>query len=352
MNILETYYTYAKLSQAAYIDLSPAMIGASNPLDGTEIANAAKKQERVPFALAQNIFGVGPSNTNPADTWTMLSPYYKTGSWLLGSSTGHSDPSSGFAGMLLTNPTYGKVLAIAGTEPTNGASQFVYDLMFSDIGQIGFLGAAFNQLVSLFNYVQELKAPAGATDVLRLEVVQLPPVVVGPEAVLVPEPVDPSVIVSSGGTRYSLVAHHDGQSKNEVGKPLLIVEGEKLTVTGHSLGGHVAALAAALFPETFTTAYTFNAPGYDPVTSGSGFTGATNHMLDLFKPYGANPITVESVASRVVTIEAEDAIPGDDNEVVSSNVTGTPFSPETYAWVLYWRAARDAANDAEWRMAA
>jgi VCBS repeat-containing protein len=322
MNILETYYTYAKLSQAAYIDLSPAKIGTDNPFDSTKIVDAASSQERVPQYLAENIFGVG-NNTTPNDTWTMLSPYYKTGSWL-GSNTGHSDPTSGFAGMLLSNPVYGKVLSIAGTEPTNGASQFFYDLMFSDIGQIGLIGAALNQLTSLFNYVQELKAPAGATNVLRLEVVQQKGSL---ESVLL---ADPTVVVSSGGTRYSLVAHYDGQSKNVAGQPLLIAAGEQLTVTGHSLGGHVAALAAALFPEIFTTAYTFNAPGYDPITSGGLLPHATNRLLDLFKPYGANPLTVESVASHVITIEAEDAIPGDDNEIVSSSVTGTPFSPETF----------------------
>ena len=88
MNTLETYYAYAKLSQAAYIDLSPSMIGTLSPFDNAEIANAARAQERVPLALANNIFGVGVSGT---DTWTMLSPYYKTGGM-----TGHSDPASGF----------------------------------------------------------------------------------------------------------------------------------------------------------------------------------------------------------------------------------------------------------------
>ena len=77
MNILETYYTYAKLSQAAYIDLS----SVANPLSSVEIVKAASSdaQQRVPEFLAKNIFGVG-DNTNPNDTWTMLSPYYKTGS--------------------------------------------------------------------------------------------------------------------------------------------------------------------------------------------------------------------------------------------------------------------------------
>jgi hypothetical protein len=79
MNILETYYTYAKLSQVAYIDLSGF---GSNP-DWSIIATAAKNQNRVPEALAQDIFNVA----NP-DYWMVLSPYYKTDGI-----TGHSDPA-------------------------------------------------------------------------------------------------------------------------------------------------------------------------------------------------------------------------------------------------------------------
>lgn len=161
MNTLETYYTYAKLSQAAYIDLSPLEIGSKNPFNNDDIAQAAKDQERVPLTLAQNIFSNNASNP---DRWTMLSPYYRTGA-----TTGHSDPASGFAGMLLSNPTYGKVLAISGTEPGKDWQTY-YDLVVSDVGEIGFLGLAFRQAVSLFNYVQELSAPQGQEGVLRLTV--------------------------------------------------------------------------------------------------------------------------------------------------------------------------------------
>lgn len=149
MNTLETYYTYAKLSQAAYIDLSPLAIGDKNPFSNDDIAQAAKDQQRAPLALAQNIFS---NNASDPERWTMLSPYYRTGG-----RTGHSDPTSGFAGMLLSNPTYGKVLAIAGTEPGSNWQTY-YDLVVSDAGEIGFLGLAFRQTVSLFNYVQELSA--------------------------------------------------------------------------------------------------------------------------------------------------------------------------------------------------
>src|SRR5581483_1911587 len=107
MSILETYYTYAKLAQAAYIDLSNA-----SWQDPVAIVNEGIIQGRMPEHLGLDLF-TGP------DAWTLLSPYYKTSNL-----TGHSDPASGFAGMLLSNPTYGKVLAIAVTEPTNNVQVY------------------------------------------------------------------------------------------------------------------------------------------------------------------------------------------------------------------------------------
>ena len=47
----------------------------------------------------------------------------------------------------------------------------------------------------------------------------------------------------------------------------LIGPNEQFTVTGHSLGGHLAALAARLFPQQIMKAYAFNAPGFDPELS-------------------------------------------------------------------------------------
>ena len=305
MNILEKYYTYAKLAQAAYVDLSSK---GQRP-SVSDIVSLASIQDRVPEALAKDIFGVGATDSN---YWTMLSPYYKASP-----STGHSDPDSGFAAMLLSNPdpAYGKVLAIAGTEPT-AEGQFVADLLFSDVGQIGFLGGALNQVVSLFNYVQELKAPSSSRSALRLEV----------RKTLVP-PLDGTAFIMQPAIPapkyWWLEAHYDGEGKQ------LIAAGEKLTVTGHSLGGHVAAIAVALFPEVFTSAYTFNAPGYDPVSSTLQFKGADG-LLALFNDYGAHPIPISSISNRVTTLESEDVIPGDDAEIVSSRITGTSFSPKIH----------------------
>ncbi|MES9879788.1 MAG: calcium-binding protein, partial [Sedimenticola sp.] len=320
MNILDTYYTYAKLAQAAYIDLSPSMLEAGQSyknVDDIVKAGTSDKQKRMPEFLGQQLFGSGKTPT--PDHWTILSPYHLTSP-----NSGHSDPDSGFAAMLLEHPDHGKVLSIAGTEPGKGkdeGSQTKWDLFDADVHDIGFLGAAFKQLVSLYNYIQVLKAPAG-TDVRRLKVHADFNV--------------PTHIGSSYITEYNLVAdpiywwlEEDNKGKGIGGLDNLL-PGDQLTVTGHSLGGHLAGMAVALFPDLFTKAYTFNAPGYNPPSSLLVQPGGADKLLDLFRQFGESPADVTSISEKVVTLESEDAIPGDDGDGISGNITGQPFSTEEY----------------------
>lgn len=318
MRLLETYYTYAKLAQAAYIDLGRknrgTLFDAQGNVRGQVIvdAGAEEGQERFPLELGMQMLG---GNT---PQWKMLSPYFLTSP-----DTGHSDPTSGFAGMLLQKEGSGeKVLSIAGTEPS-APGQFVSDLLVSDIGEIGFLGGAFSQLVSLFNYIQVLKADKTDAHVLQLRIRKdySPP----------QNQTDhlswtiPSDEFSGPVTTYFwLEAEFNG-----IGQGKLIQESDSLTVTGDSLGGHVAALAVALFPELFIKAYLFDAPGYNAPTSTLIQPEGVDGLLALFSPW-ASPVTVESIKQRIILLEAEDSSPGDDAEVVSSNGTGTPFSDERY----------------------
>lgn len=302
MSPLETYLTYSALAQVAYIDISKTAIGSS--WDGTAtirretIIDAGRNQIRVPEALGRQLFADGE--------WNMLSPYYRTGSL-----TGHSDPDTGFAGMLLSHPTIGKALAIAGTQPTDNVQAY-FDLLDADVRQIGSWGVAFKQLVSLYNYVQVLQAPVGATKVRRLEV---------RETAFAPPD---GVKFIKNGAYIWVVEHRDGIGQGQ------LVAGDRLTVTGHSLGGHLAAAAVALMPDVFDTAYTFNAPGYDPVSSWVAG-GADAMLATLLGPYLEKPpLSVSAIAGRVRTLEAEDAIPGDDREIVASSGTGKAFSPEEY----------------------
>ncbi|MES9857005.1 MAG: hypothetical protein ABW166_10420 [Sedimenticola sp.] len=293
MNILETYYTFSKLSQAAYIDLSLGVLKGALPDDPFTIVDAgsSKDQKRMPKDLGEQLFGA-VDNPSP-DHWTILSPYHLTSP-----NSGHSDPGSGFAAMLLEHPDHGKVLSIAGTEPGKGTdegSQTKWDLLDADAHDIGFLGAAFKQLVSLYNYVQVLKAPKGSTNVKRLEVHSrdyIQPI--GTEYVTEFDIFGGPYPLTAPPTFWWIEEHNDGIS---LGDPLL-AEGEQLTVTGHSLGGHVAGLAVALFPGLFTQAYTFNAPGYNPPSSLLSQPGGADDLLDLFRQFGESPADVSSISEN------------------------------------------------------
>ncbi len=57
-----------------------------------------------------------------------------------------------------------KVLSICGTEPGSGSN---VDLLVADIQHIGLVGFAFEQAVSMFNYIQCLQASEGS-DVLQI----------------------------------------------------------------------------------------------------------------------------------------------------------------------------------------
>lgn len=130
MNIQEIY-DYAKLATLSYVDLSRytrSTLDATDVIKESASANNPGKQERISTALGDQMFNL----LKPADItgkWTILDPYFKADP-----STGHSDPASGFAAMLVKNDTTGnKVLAIAGTEP-GAPGQAIQDLVESDGG--------------------------------------------------------------------------------------------------------------------------------------------------------------------------------------------------------------------------
>ena len=115
-----------------------------------------------------------------------------------------------------------------------------------------------------------------------------------------------------------------------------ISEGDTVTLTGHSLGGHLATFALRLFPDLFDQAVTFNAPGFDPTTAeGLGLWAhqLTDEFLsELFGPVLTNPYatTFNDLASRLYVLESEDTALTDDTSLVSSILTGGVPNAETF----------------------
>lgn len=316
MNIQEIY-DYAKLATLSYVDLSKhsrSGLTAANVISEGKSTDNPGATERIPEVLGKQM--LAPTADIPADItgkWTVLDPYFRPSG-----ATGHSDPESGFAAMLVRNDTTGKkVLTIAGTEPS-GPGQMVQDLIQADAQQIGLYGIALAQVVSLYNYVQVLRG-TGEVDQLVLKRGETPPV--GIQSCQIPA--NPE-----GGATALYLWIEKTTPATGLGK---IDANEQLTVTGHSLGGHLASLAVALFPDVFTSAVTFNAPGYNPPTSLAAL--GADRLLGLFRQFGANPLSIAGISSRVSTYESEDASTGDDWEFVAGSATGTPFSQEQYLTV-------------------
>lgn len=272
---------------------------------------AAANAERAPVSLGTKIFD--------------------TLGWTIAPDPQQND-AAGFAANLFVNGGQ-KVLAIRGTEPDG--YQLVADLLQADVADIGTYGLSLHQATSLFNYVQRLRASAGATNVLQLALQQstmLPGF---------PPPTGLPYVAHEIRTPGGLLLKTDyfWFEANYTGTGLgQLSAGDTIVATGHSLGGHLAALALRMFPELFAEAYTFNAPGFDPLLSKA----LTDEIVDLFgqwKAAGASSggwvsqavaPTWNGVAARIHTIESESSHPGDDWSAVSSGATGMAPSPTTF----------------------
>lgn len=313
------HYEYSKLATAAYVDLTS--------LDGAAIAAAANSAKKLPEALANQTFDSRKSEGQPV--WTVP----------VGGFHGNGASGFGFAATLFEKSGQ-KVLAIRGTEPEANGGQ---DLFQADLAGIGILGLAASQAVEMINYIRRLITPAGQP-VERLELHSSNTI-----------PDVPSVKAAGNVVGLSVYFYCTTTQDTGLG---LIGPNEKITVTGHSLGGHLAALAARLFPSVVSEAYLYNAPGFDPSTANyapgsrdllaANLAAATGlaamniattaqqltepfvTLFDRYLGYGAASSFGE-VSSRIHNFESEDIAPGNDASGVSSILTGAHNLPaETF----------------------
>ncbi|MDY6867054.1 MAG: calcium-binding protein, partial [Chloroflexota bacterium] len=306
MTAIEEYYEYSKLANAAYIVLD----GLS--LSSTNIIREANDQGRIPTSLAEAMFDPAlPENQGEA-VWSIPEYGY------------YGNDDTGYAATLFERDGE-KVLAIRGTEPTG--DNLYLDLLRADIAQIGFIGFALDQTVSMINHILRLRAPKDS------QVIQFQVNVSDEQTVN-------SIAVDNGAAYITF----NTDTATGYG---LIGEDEQITVTGHSLGGHLAAMATRLFPDIVKDAYVYNSPGFDPEYSEDIASGLANiatiltgpisnalaeyivpnelKLTDEFVDFMSDllPSTPADSFSGlpVHSIESEDINPNDDVSIVSSIIT-------------------------------
>lgn len=130
------YYKYSWFSNMAYVVWEDGDYSPDRAID------AANDQERAPTALTEKIFR--PSRLG----------------WEIPASGIYKNDDVGFAANLFVNGTE-KVLAIRGTE-LDVVDQMQLDLLQASLLEIGILGLALSQTVSMFNYISRLTQSVGS----------------------------------------------------------------------------------------------------------------------------------------------------------------------------------------------
>jgi VCBS repeat-containing protein len=251
MNVLE-YYKYALLATSAYVRMG------TKPLEGAIFADEASSVDqsdgRLPSSIANYLFA-------PTDIFPNISPW--TISHYHAGDTGLTPDDTGLGATLFRNSDE-NVLAIRGVElPVDLLSldeaDPLQDLFGASIGGIGMLGVALTQLVELTNLIERLyKSEDGSSTVKQVR---------ARFNAEIPQGGNLEYLTLNGGVGplpgppvYLVFETYEADRLG------ILDNNEKLTLTGHSLGGHLAAAAAQVLPQRVDDdVVVFNSPGFDPI---------------------------------------------------------------------------------------
>lgn len=212
---------------------------------------------------------------------------------------------SGFsATVFMAAGTNQLTVALRGTETGNPE---IWDDLFSADMQLSAYGVAYHQVVDMYNWWQKV-THTGMVD--QYEMVSSITTVEG--GVLLYEIKDNDHTPANNMKTYLVKKENQEQASGElVGQTDI----NSVTVTGHSLGGHLASAFTALFSGQVEHTYTYNAPGFTDTATNTTF----------FAELGGYTPFDSAVTSKVTRVLANNALPGETQaDFIQDLHGGTP----------------------------
>jgi pimeloyl-ACP methyl ester carboxylesterase len=209
------------------------------------------------------------------------------------------------AAVFLDRVTGEKIFAIRGTEFDRGLGQIGTDLVLADVLGIGVAGYANFQAVEMYRYWKKLTTVGGRpVSYSATEMQALFGLYLGLPGQAVPLNFD---------AFKAQFASDVGIDSGVQGQPIIGV-GEKIDVTGHSLGGHLALLFSRLFPGHVDEVVALNAPTFfypgDAYLSSIGFINTLNSHITRIEADGDGVSELGNIEPGSVIRIAQENKPG------------------------------------------
>ncbi|WP_107689097.1 calcium-binding protein [Neisseria wadsworthii] len=267
---------YVLLAETAYVDFSEVDLSKSDKIKDAIAGKDLEDKTKIEDSLI-NFAKLIENNYTPLAHWKDSNSLF--------------DGESGFSGTLFqAKDTGGFVLALKGTLGLK-------DLVVTDGTDIVLDGLAHHQIVDMYNFWQQINTPEGQSyQAAAIKTVAIDPL--GAISLLDGTTAEGyfsnNKIVQQIYFTDSTEVYQDGRQFG------LGIDVDTVTVTGHSLGGHLSAAFSRLFPEATEHAYMINGAGFGGsgnIVSAPELTRPTFNIQSVFHKLGgadqfdANKIT-------------------------------------------------------------